>query len=91
MENAEGDSASVSGDAEHLTDDRAGHVLFEDHGVAVEEPVQGLLTLGAEVGGEEAVEVASRFSAGRERTLRKTLDHLDDLFTVVALDAAEVD
>src|SRR5258708_22478905 len=67
VEDAEGDSPSVAGDAEHLPDDRAGHVLLENHGVAIEEPIQRLLCFGAEVGGQELVEVPGRVLAGAGR------------------------
>ena len=61
VEDSEGHPAAVAGDAEHLADHRAGHRLLEDHRVAGEEPVQRLLLLlGAEVGGEEDVELPRR-------------------------------
>lgn len=64
VEDAEGDSPAVPGYAEHLSDDRAGHVLLEDHGVAIEVPAERLSVFTAEVGDEEAIEVPCRALAG---------------------------
>ena len=56
-------STSVAGDAEHLADDRARHLLLEHERVVGDELVDRLLRFGAEVRGEEAVEVAGRILA----------------------------
>src|SRR5271168_3771291 len=66
VEDSEGSSSSGAWDAKHLAYDCTGHVLLEVHGVAVEEPVQGLFSLSAEVGGQELMVLGGR----RVRPLR---------------------
>ena len=57
VEDAEADRAAVAGDAEHLADHLAGHLLLEHERVVGDDLVQRAFALGAEVGGEEAVEL----------------------------------
>ena len=63
MEDAERDPPAVAGDAEHLADHGSGHLLLEHKRVVHDELVDRLLLFGAEVRGEEAVEVAGRILA----------------------------
>lgn len=54
-------------DPEHLTDDRAGHALLQDHVVSIEEPVDRLLDFGTEVGRQKPVELPGRVLANTRR------------------------